>query len=130
MIVIRADDLEAEIAGTVEELREVSFTISALVGSSDRSAILLAAAGDSDPYPRALTEMAIERSTGPTLVSTTDSRLTVSGSDSSLSKFASWFEFPPGVPAGYHSHFEPLPGDPDHSSDSVPVIVSVRHAGA
>ncbi len=130
MIAIRADDLEIEVSGTVDELREVSLTISALVSSAERSTSLPTSAVDPSPYPRTLTAMTIERSAGQTLVSATHSQLVVSGSDGSLSKFASWFEFPPDVQSGYHSHFEPLPNDPDHSADSVPVVVSVRHAGA
>jgi len=126
MIAIRADDLEIEISGTVEELREVSFTISALVTSGQNSTTISAQATDPNPYGRALGSMFIERTTGQTVVSAKNSLLIVSGSDGSLSKFASWFEFSLDADSGDHAHFEPLSDDPDHSADSIPLVVLIR----
>jgi len=130
MIEIRADAVEVDVSGTEEELREIGFTIVALTRSAERSVVLPALDIDPSPYPRALTGMIVERSTGKTFISVAGSELTVRGSDSSLVAFASWFDFPPGAHDGYHQHFEPQEDDHDHSSESAPLIISVHRAGA
>ena len=130
MIAIRADECEVELSGTVEELLEVGLTIRALAASSQPSVVVPAALCSPAPYGRSLERLAVHRRPGPTVVSVAASELQVSGSDTSLNLFASWFEFPTGVDPGYHQHFEPLEGDPDHSPAAVSLIVAVCQAGA
>ena len=130
MITICVSSGEADISGTVKELREVALTLKALVGSGERSAVIPAQPCNPAPYEQSLLELAFTRLPGPTSVSADAHRLTVSGPDQFLAGFASWFEFPQDAAHGTHNHFEPWPGDPDHSTESLSLVVSVRHAGA
>ena len=129
MIAIRASEGEVDISGTVEELLEVGLTIRALASSPQTSVSVAAARCCPTPYDDSISCLLIYRRQGRTLVSLTSSGLEVSGSDKSLKIFASWFELPAGVSDGYHQHFEPLVDDPDHSSDSVPLVITVRQGG-
>lgn len=130
MLAICTDDHEAEISGSASDLRSVRTAIIGLLSSSEASASLPAAACDPTPYTRSLSELVIRRTDGPTLVTTTEAGLVVTGSDDSLARFSSWFNLPPAPRPGHHAHFEPLPGDPYHSSESIPLLVAVSHAGA
>ena len=130
MIAISADDDEILITGSIDSLLEICLAIRAQIASSESSIQFSATAHDPAPYARALSEFFIERTSGPALVTATHSRITVSGSDRSLTYFSSWFEFPESAGTGYHQHFDPLPGDLDQSADSIPLIVSVKQAGA
>jgi len=130
MITILASSGEADISGTVGELREVALTLKALVGSGEQSVVVSAQLCDPAPYDLSLPELAFTRRTGPTSISASPHRLTVSGPDQFLAGFASWFEFPQDAAHGMHNHFEPLPDDPDHSPESLALVVSVRHADA
>jgi hypothetical protein len=130
MITIRVADQEADISGTVDELLEIAFTLKALVGSGDNSAIVPAQSCDPAPYDLSLAELAFTRRSGPTLVTSDGRRLSVFGPDLFLDSFASWFQFAQDAAPGDHAHFEPPPDDPDHSPDSLALVVSVRHAGA
>lgn len=130
MIAIRASEGEVEISGTVGDLLEVGLTIRALAASSQFAVLVPAAPCSPAPYERSVARLAVRRRPGPTVVSLAASELEVSGSDTSLNLFASWFEFPAGVGEGYHNHFEPLEGDPDHSPASVSLVVTVCLAGA
>ena len=120
---------EADISGTIEELRDVALTLKALVGSGEQSAVIPAQPCDPAPYELSVLELAFTRSVGPTSVSADSRTLTVSGPDQFLAGFASWFEFPQGASRGAHNHFEPSPDDPGHSTDSLSLVVSVRHDG-
>jgi len=130
MITICASSGEADISGTAGELLEVALTLKALVGSGEQSVIIPAQQCNPAPYELSLSELAFTRRPGPTLVSADQHRLTVCGPDQFLAGFASWFQFPQDAAHGNHNHFEPLPDDPDHSADSLSLVVSVRHAGA
>ena len=130
MITICVSGQEADISGTVGELLEVALTLNALVGSGEQSVVIPAQPCNPAPYELSLSELTFTRRPGPTSVSADPHRLTVSGPDQFLAGFASWFQFPQDAADGYHNHFEPLPDDPDHSPDSLALVVSVRHAGA
>lgn len=130
MLAICTDDNEAEVSGTANDLRGVRVAIISLLSSSELSASLPAVARDPGPYARSLAELIIRRSEGPTLVTATQTALVVAGSDDSLARFSSWFNLPSDVQQGYHSHFEPLAGDPYHSPESIPLVVAIGHAGA
>ena len=125
MIGIRADGDDIEISGTAAELREISTIIEALISSDELSATVLGRTIDPAPYARSVGSLKIQRTAGRTRVSETDSQVLVTGSDDSLARFASWFEFPPHSKSGNHSHFEPLADDPYHSPDSNSLVVSV-----
>lgn len=129
MLTICTDDLEAEICGTASDLRGIRIAILRLISSAGSSASLPAAAIDPSPYTRVLPELIIQRSDGPTRVTTTETGLLIAGSDDSLARFSAWFDLPPETQPGDHSHFEPLPGDLYHSSESIPLVVAVSHAG-
>jgi hypothetical protein len=130
MITICVSDGEADISGSVWELREIALTLKALVSSGEQLVVIPARVCDPSPYQLSLPALAFARRPGQTLVSADASRLTVSGPDQFLEGFATWFEFPDNSPHGQHNHFEPMPDDPDHSADSLSLVVSVRHAGA
>ena len=130
MITICVSDSEADISGSVSELREIALTIKALVSSCEQVATIPAQLCDPSPYQQSLPALAFARRPSPTLVFADASSLTVSGPDQFLDGFATWFEFPDNSPQGQHNHFDPMPGDPDHSVDSLSLVVSVRHAGA
>ncbi len=130
MLAICTDDQEVEISGSADELRNVRVAIVGLLSSPDFSASLPAAHLDPSPYSRALPELTIQRASGPTLVTTTQSSLVVSSSDDSLARFSTWFNFPADARPGHHAHFEPMPGDPYHSPESIPLAITIRHAGA
>ena|SRR5688572_4699436 len=130
MLAVCTDDQEAEISGTADELRNIRVAIVGLLSSSELSASIPAAPRDPTPYSRALYELTIQRASGPTLVTTTQASLIVSGSDDSLARFSTWFNFPADAQPGHHAHFEPMSGDPYHSPESIPLAVTIRHAGA
>jgi hypothetical protein len=130
MITVCTSSGEADISGTVDELLEIALTLKALVASRDESAVIPSRLCNPAPFELSLRELVFARRPGPTSVSADPHRLTVSGSDQFLAGFSSWFEFPQDAAHGYHNHFEPLPDDPDHSPDSLALVVSVRHAGA
>lgn len=130
MINICVSSGEADISGTVGELGEIALTLKALVGSGEQSAVIPAQPCDPSPYELSLLELAFVRRPGPTSVSADAGRLTVAGPDQFLAGFASWFEFPQDARHGSHNHFESLPDDPDHSPESLALIVSVRRADA
>jgi hypothetical protein len=130
MLAICTDEQEAEIRGTADDLRSVRLAIIALLSSAEPSVSLPAVARDPSPYTRSLSELIIRRSEGPTLVTATQAGLVVAGSDDSLARFSSWFNLPTQAQTGYHTHFEPLAGDPYHSPESIPLVVAISHAGA
>ena len=130
MLAICTDEQEAEISGTANDLRSVRVAIIGLLSSAELFASLPVMARDPSPYTRSLSELIIQRSEGPTLVTATQVGLVVAGSDDSLARFSSWFNLPPEAQVGFHSHFEPLAGDPYHSADSLPLVVAISHAGA
>ena len=130
MITICASDQEADVSGTVTELLEIAHILKSLVSSGASSVVVPAQSCNPAPYELSLRELVFARRSGPISVSADSHRLTVSGPDQFLARFASWFEFAQDAGNGCHNHFEPLPDDPDHSADSLALVVSVRHAGA
>ena len=130
MLAICTDGQEAEISGNASDLRSVRITIIDLLSSAEASASIPAVAIDPSPYTRSLSELIVRRSDGPTLVTATETGLLVTGADDSLARFSSWFNLAPDAQPGDHSHFDPLPDDPYHSSDSIPLAVAISHAGA
>jgi len=130
MIEIRANEAEAEVSGTVEELLEVALTVRALVGSSQDRVVIQAVSCNVAPYQNTLASLAVSRRPGLTLVEVSQQSLEISGSDASLEAFSSWFEFPTGSRPGLHNHFEPLPDDSHHSWQSASLVVMVSGAGA
>jgi hypothetical protein len=130
MIAICADDTGVEISGTVDDLNDVHLAIMDLLHTGSSSVQILAASSDPSPYPRALSRLEVRRTEGRTVLSVVDGDLIASGSDDSLGRFASWFQFRQGACPGQHSHFEPAPDDLFHASESVPLVVSVRHSAA
>ena len=130
MLAICTDEREIEISGTADELRDVRLAIVSLLSSSELSLALPAASLDPSPFSRALVELIFQRTSGQTLVTTAQSSVVVSGSDDSLARFSTWFNILPDAQPGDHAHFEPMPGDPYHSPDCIPLIVSIRHADA
>jgi hypothetical protein len=130
MIAICTDGAEVEISGTVNEFRAIRTALISLLSSSGLSVSFPAAPLDASPYPLALSELIINRRSGPTLAAITKSSIVVGGSDDSLARFSSWFNFSNGAQPGHHEHFEPVPGDPYHSSESVPIIITISQAGA
>jgi hypothetical protein len=130
MLAICTDDQEAEISGTAHDLRKIRIAIVGLLSSADTSVSFAAAPRDPSPYSRALSELIIQHTSGPTLVTVTQTAVVVAGSDDSLARFSSWFNFPPEALASHHSHFEPMPGDAYHSAESIPLVVAISYVGA
>ena len=130
MLAICTDGQEAEISGTADELRGVRVAIVKFLSTNKSSATLPAALTDPSPYTTTLSEFLIQRSSGLTLVKATQTCLVITGSDDSLARFSTWFNMPQDAPPGHHSHFEPLPGDPYHSSESIALVVAISNAGA
>jgi hypothetical protein len=127
MIAIIADEASVGINGSVADLESVRLKIAELVQSGDSSVMMDAAMIDPNPYPRTLRALEIRRGEGRTTITIAGDRVTVTGSDESLDRFSSWFHFPADAQQGRHAHFEPAPGDPFHSSESIPLIISLRH---
>ena len=130
MIDVSASQEEADICGSVEELREVGLTIRALIASAIESVAVPASGRNPAPYDCALAELKVALQPGLALVSIQGHALCVSGSTERLEELASCFFFPDDAGAGHHFHFEPLPEDSDYSADSLALAVSVRHSGA
>lgn len=130
MITICVSSGEADISGTVGELLEVALTLKAFAGSGEQSVVIDAQLCNPAPYEFSLSALAFIRRLGPILVTADEHRLTVFGPSQLLAGFASWFHFPPEAARGMHNHYEPLPDDPLQSSDSLSLVVSVRHADA
>jgi hypothetical protein len=124
MIQIRATDGEADLEGTPEDLQHIRAAILRLVSSSESSISFEACATiDPTPYARMLPELHIVRTTGPMRVAISHERMLVlSGSDESLDRFASWFDFT----APTHKHHEHFPGTTYIAADSVPLVISAR----
>jgi len=125
MLAIRTDDKEAEISGTADDLRKIRVGVVSLLSSTENSASFKTAPSDPAPYPRALSELIVQRALGLTLVTVTQTALVVVGSDDSLARFSSWFNLPAEAQAGNHMHFEPMPDDAYHSSESVPLVIAI-----
>jgi hypothetical protein len=127
MIEIRATQDEADLSGSVEDLRGLREAILRLIDSSDRTLVVAASSSlDPSPYAFALPKLMVVRSSGPSQVQVENQQvLIVSGADENLARFASWFDFDPEATVGVHAHFEHLPGNPYVAHDSLPLIVSV-----
>jgi len=125
MLAICTDDQEAEISGNADDLRKIRITIITLLSSAEHAVSCPVALCDPAPYLRSLPELLIRRGEGPTLITATRTGLEIVGSDDSLARFASWFNLSADAQPGHHSHFEPLPGDPYHSPDSIPLVVAI-----
>jgi len=130
MLAICTDGDEIEISGTADDLRSVRVAIVGLLSSTDSSVSFAAALLDPTPYATALPKLTIQRTSGLTLVTITELGVVVAGSDDSLARFSSWFNLPSDAQPGHHSHFEPLPDDSYHSSESVPLVVAISNVGA
>lgn len=124
MIQIRAADGEADLEGTPEDLQHIRAAILRLVSSSGSSVSFQACAmSDPTPYRRMLPGLHIVRTTGPMRVAISHDRMLVlSGSDESLDRFASWFDFA----AVTHKHHEYFPGNAYIAADSVRLVISAR----
>jgi hypothetical protein len=129
MLTICTNDQEAEIRGTADDLYKVRMAIISLLSTNETSASVIATPCDPTPYLRTLSEFIIQRASGPTLISVAQTAILVTGCDDSLDRFSSWFNIPPDARIGYHSHFEPLPEDAFHSSESIPLIIALNDTG-
>jgi hypothetical protein len=129
MIAISASNEEADISGRIADLREIGLTIRALATSATTSVTFRAAGHDPAPYDRALAELIVNQGSGA-LVSIQGNALCISAAPERLEELASCFFFAEDARQGQHFHFEPMPGDPDYSADSLALVVSVHHSGA
>ena len=127
MIQIRATDTEADLEGSPEDLQHIREAMLRLLASSEaRLSVEACATGDPSPYARLLSELHIERTTGPMRVAiANESMLVLSGSDESLNRFASWFDFP-AVTSQAHKHHEYFAGNQYIAADSVPLVIGAR----
>jgi len=130
MISISASQEEADISGSIDDLREIGLTIKALLLSATESVTLQAMKHDPAPFDRALTELTVIRRAGLSSVLIQGNALFVSTSAERLEELASCFFFADDAGHGHHFHFEPMPGDLDYSADSLALAVSVRRPGA
>lgn len=118
-LTIFTDGKEVEITGSPAALRSVRLAILKLLSSPIASIRLPVAVRDPGPYTCSLAELVVERAEGPSLVSVTQGALSITGCDASLARLATWFD----ISTCHHSHFEPLPDDPHHSAESIPLII-------
>lgn len=125
-LTISTDGNEVEIRGSSGALRSVRLAILKLLSSSVPSIRLPVTVRDPSPYTCSLTELVVERAEGPSLVSVTHGALSIVGCDDSLARLATWFD----ISTGHHSHFEPLPDDPHHSAESIPLIIEASADGS
>jgi len=129
MLAILVGGFEAELSGSQSELQTLRSEILALATAQAQSVrINTDTCVTVAPYDRALSKLVINRSTGPTKVAILDNALIVTGSDVNLASFATWLEFPAGSADGAHAHFEHIPGSSHVAEDSLPLVISVRHA--
>ena len=130
MISISASQQEADITGSIDDLREIGLTIRALLLSANESVTLRAADHDPTPFDRAVPELTVNLRTGPLSIAVQGNALCVSASAERLEEFASCFFFPEDARDGHHFHFESMSGDSDYSADSLALAVSVHRSGA
>ena len=130
MISISASQQEADISGSIDDLREIGLTIRALLISANESVTVRAADHDPTPFEHAVPELTVIQQAGPLSIAVQDNALRVSASAERLEELANCFFFPEDARSGHHFHFEPMPGDPDYSADSLALAVSVRRSGA
>lgn len=130
MISISASQEEADISGSIDDLREIGLTIRALLISATQSVTLHAMEHDPAPFDRALTELTVIKQAGLSSVLIQGNALCVSASPERLEQLASCFFFADDARHGHHYHFEQMPGDSDYSADSLALAVSVRRPRA
>jgi hypothetical protein len=120
---------EAEVTGTSETLHAVRVGIIRFISSNEQHIVFSAVNCDPAPYQKSLSSLKVIRGSGPTCVSVESDNLVISGSDESLARFSTWFEFPSNTSGGTHAHYEYFPGDPYISPDSLTLVIGISHAG-
>jgi hypothetical protein len=125
MIAICQSGDEVELSGSTGDLQRIRAEIITLLSSENQDTSIRAAASDPAPYERCLSELTVRRADGKTLALVVGDALVVQGQDDSLARFSTWFNAPSTASPKWHSHFEPLPEDPWHSSDSVALVIAV-----
>ena len=119
---------ELEISGSAGELQSVRRKILELV-DSEKSQISFNAdvSIDPEPYDSALSKLVIVKGHFSASVSLRGGAdVYVEGSVDCLEGFASFLDFDAEDQSGTHSHFEYFEGNDWISSDSVPLVISVK----
>jgi hypothetical protein len=122
-VVIRATDIELDLAGEPAELRAVAAALAAL---KPGASVTFAADPAAAPYPntRVLAVFKAVASSGPVRVAVDGNTLSATGSADMLRRFASFFEFADDTPSGHHQHHEWWDGNEYIAPDSRPLVIS------
>src|SRR5262252_4591262 len=123
-MVIRSTANEADISGSVSELRRLSIQI-ARIAYGEVLNFEADAALSPSPYDATLTHFEVMASDGPVKVTVNGSRLQACGGPEMLHKFASFFDFADRAAAGAHNHYDWFEGNPFVSPDSTPLVIRV-----
>jgi hypothetical protein len=127
MIVIRwSPPSELDISAPPFELRAVRVhVLDVASGRAERAVVAADTAADAHPYARCLRSLAVSRGVGPARVAVDGETVTVTGSEDSLSAFASYFDFHDDAAVGRHNHFEHYADNKWIAADSIPLVISV-----
>ena len=127
MLVIRSTDFELNLSGTPQELRQIAEVLSDL--RADQSIRIPADfTVNAAPFDRSLHAIEIAASGGPVRISVVGDCLKVTGSETALGIFASYFQFPDEASYGNHTHHDWMSelDSADISPDSRSLVVSVK----
>jgi hypothetical protein len=123
-MVIRSTANEADISGSVSELRRLS-TQTARIADGEVLNFEADTAVSPSPYDATLAHFEVTASDGPVKVTASGSRLQACGSPEMLHKLASFFDFADGTAPGTHNHYDWFEGNPFVSCDSTPLVIRV-----
>jgi hypothetical protein len=119
------DSPEVELSATPAEFEHLSVAIARLTSTDAHEFYIEAAQSDPCPYERCLGGLRIVKAFGPLTVSVSGSSLLVSGGPAALSLFARNLPAEPGLPPGYHVHFEAIGRELMVSPGSAPLVLCV-----
>jgi hypothetical protein len=123
-MVIREADGELEVSGTPADLNVVADKIKHLE-HGERLLIAADRSADPHPYARCMASLELNISSGPVRVTTEETRVTVTGSQTAIRTFASYFRFEELAPSGTHHHFEWFEGNEYIEKGSAPLVLSI-----
>ena len=126
MIRIRYSPGEYEIAGSPVELRGVARRLKELARGGVDEVIVCDDAFDPKPYSSLVPLLRLTKKEEKDRVSMSENKLTFTGSNEGLLRFASFFDMPDDAEDGFHTHHEYFPGNEYVASDSLPVVISVE----
>ena len=120
---------ELDISGSGQDLKAVRCGIlDVSQRTTETCSIIADTKFDPYPYSNALASIRIEVSKEPVCISVVDNDVVVSGSESNLEVFASFFDLDDSAPEGCHLHHEYHEGNEWVHKYSVPLVIT--HAKA